>query len=71
MIKKFKYIKGKLNVPLIIFLLLVGGLLLVANIKSKPVKQAKKKVNATVNHVSKELNEAAGEGNSSLSDNNS
>jgi uncharacterized integral membrane protein len=57
--KKIKYIKGKLNIPLIIFLLLVGGLLLVANIKSAPVIKAKEKVSQTVNDVSKNLNEAA------------
>lgn len=57
--KFFKNIIGVLNIPLIIFLLLVGGLLLISNIKSKPVVNAKQKVSATINDVSKNLNEAA------------
>jgi hypothetical protein len=39
--------------------LLVGSLLLVANIKSNPFKQAKETFNETVNNVSKKLNQAA------------
>ncbi|MFT4693780.1 MAG: hypothetical protein ACI8TE_000673 [Francisella sp.] len=57
--KTLKCITRKLNFPLIIFLLLVGSLLLVANIKSNPIKQAKETVNETVNNVSKKLNQAA------------
>ena len=57
--KAFKCIVGKLNIPLVVFLLLVGSLLLVSNIKSKPVKQAKETVNETVNKVSEKLNKAA------------
>jgi sensor domain CHASE-containing protein len=57
--KRLKRIIGKINLPLVIFLLLVGGLLLVANIKSEPIKEAKQTVNKTVNNVSKTLNAAA------------
>jgi len=54
-----KKILGKINIPLIVFLALVGGLLLVANIKSEPVKEVKEKVNNAVDNVSKSLNSAA------------
>jgi cell shape-determining protein MreC len=67
--KKFKYITRKLNIPLIIFLLLVGSLLLIASSKSKPIKQAKDRVNTTVNDVSKDLNKAVDDGSTpSLTD---
>ena len=57
--KTLKCITRKLNFPLIIFLLLASSLLLVANIKSNPIKQAKETFNETVNNVSKKLNQAA------------
>ncbi|WP_150463816.1 hypothetical protein [Francisella sp. XLW-1] len=57
--RMFKKIFGKINVPLIIFLVLVGGLLFVANMKNQPVKEAKEKVNNAVDNVSKSLNSAA------------
>ena len=57
--KLFKKITGMLNIPLIIFLLMVGSLLLVSNMKSKPVKEAKARVNEAVGTVSKNLNNAA------------
>lgn len=47
-----------------IFLLLVGALLLVANIRSEPIKVAKETVNKAVNNVSKTLNNAATSNNS-------
>ena len=65
--KAFKLIRGKLNIPIVIFLLLVGSLLLIANIKSKPVKQAKATVNETINNVSKKLNQAADDSSTSSS----
>lgn len=61
-----KKILGRINVPLVIFLLLVGGLLVIANIKSEPVKKAKETVNKTVNNVSKTLNNAAQSDSDSL-----
>ena len=62
---KLKNIIGMLNIPLIIFLLLVGGLLLVANIKSAPFIEAKHKVSNTINDVSENLNQAADSNSSS------
>ena len=51
-----------LNIPLIILLLLVGGLLLIANMKSTPVVKAKEKVALTIDKVSKSLNNSANNG---------
>ncbi|WP_024533585.1 hypothetical protein [Francisella tularensis] len=53
-----------INIPLVIFLLLVGALLLVANIRNEPIKVAKETVNKAVNNVSKTLNNAATSNNS-------
>ena len=58
--KKFlKRIIENINIPLVIFLMLVGTLLLVANMRSEPIKTAKETVNHAVNNVSKTLNNAA------------
>ncbi|ORM39173.1 hypothetical protein A2G94_00780 [Francisella endosymbiont of Ornithodoros moubata] len=58
--KKFlKRIIENINIPLVIFLMLVGTLLLVANIRSEIIKTAKETVNQAVNNVSKTLNNAA------------
>ncbi|ALB01712.1 hypothetical protein ACH24_03140 [Francisella persica ATCC VR-331] len=58
--KKFlKIIIENINMPLVIFLMLVGTLLLVANMRIKPIKAAKETVNQAVNNVSKTLNNAA------------
>ena len=54
-----KKIVGKINIPLIIFLVLVGSLLVVSNMKNENVEKAKQTVNNTVNDVSKNLNQAA------------
>ena len=64
---KFKNIIGMLNIPLIILLLIVGGLLLVAQMKSEPIITAKQKVSNTVNEVSKTLNDAANSSDNSNS----
>ncbi len=63
--KAFKLIRRKLNIPLVIFLLLVGLLLLIANIKSKPFKQVKETVNETVDKVSENINQVAHDSSSS------
>ncbi|APC91917.1 hypothetical protein BBG19_1185 [Francisella sp. MA067296] len=54
-----KKIIENINIPLLIFLLLIGTLLLVANIRGEPIKVAKETVNKAVNNVSKTLNNAA------------
>lgn len=60
MIKKIlKKLKGQLNIPLVIFLLIVGALLLIANSRNAPVDKAKQTVNNTVDKVSENLNAAA------------
>ena len=57
--KKFlKRIIENINIPLVIFLMLVGTLLLIANMRSEPIKAAKETVNQAVNNVSKILNNA-------------
>lgn len=58
--KKFlKRIIENINIPLVIFLMLVGTLLLVANMGSEPIETAKETVNQVINNVSKTLNNAA------------
>ncbi|AXA34757.1 hypothetical protein [Francisella adeliensis] len=57
--KILKKIKLTINIPLVIFLLISGSLLLIANINSSPVDQAKETVNNTVDQVSEKLNNAA------------
>ncbi|QLE79665.1 hypothetical protein FLM55_07945 [Francisella sp. Scap27] len=57
--KILKKIRLTINIPLVIFLLISGSLLLIANINSSPVNQAKETVNNTVDQVSEKLNNAA------------
>ncbi|MED7818671.1 MULTISPECIES: hypothetical protein [unclassified Francisella] len=57
--KHLKKIFGKLNIPLIILLCLVGGLILISNIKNENVAKAKDTVNSAVNDISQKLNNAA------------
>lgn len=57
--KILKKIKLSINIPLVAFLLISGSLLLIANINSAPVDQAKATVNDTVDKVSENLNDAA------------
>lgn len=54
-----KKIINNVNIPLVVFLLIVGSLITVSNIKSAPVEKAKETVNSTVNKVSEKLNNAA------------
>ncbi|ASG67905.1 hypothetical protein fh0823_07280 [Francisella halioticida] len=61
--KYLKKIIGKLNIPLIILLLIVGSLILVSNIKNEKVTKAKNSVNSAVNNISKKLNNAAQDDN--------
>ncbi|AIT10109.1 hypothetical protein LO80_09075 [Candidatus Francisella endociliophora] len=57
--KIIKKIVGGINIPLIIFLLIVGSVIVVFNMKNEKVQEAKATVNNTVNNVSKTLNNAA------------
>ncbi|AEB28450.1 hypothetical protein [Francisella hispaniensis] len=62
--KILRRIIRNINIPLVIFLIIVGTLLLVANSRSEPIKAAKETVNKAVNNVSKTLNNAATSSNS-------
>lgn len=64
--KLIKKIVGKINIPLVVFLMLVGSLLVVSNMKNENVEKAKQTVNNTVNDVSKNLNNAAQNSSSSV-----
>ena len=64
--KHFKKIFGKLNIPLIILLLVVGSLILISNMKNEKVAKAKDSVNSAVNNISKELNNAAQDNSNSV-----
>ncbi|QIW10492.1 hypothetical protein [Francisella sp. LA112445] len=64
--KHLKRIIGKLNIPLIILLLLVGSIILIANMKNENVAKAKDKVNSAVNDISKKLNNAAQDSSNSV-----
>ena len=61
-----KKIVGKINIPLVVFLMLVVSLLVVSNMKNENVEKAKQTVNNTVNDVSKNLNNAAQNSSSSV-----
>ncbi|API87128.1 hypothetical protein [Francisella uliginis] len=64
--KHLKKIIGKLNIPLIILLLIVGSLILVSNMKNEKVAKAKDSVNSAVNDISKKLNNAAQDNSDSV-----
>ncbi|WP_150467484.1 hypothetical protein [Francisella sp. SYW-9] len=64
--KHLKKIIGKLNIPLIILLLIVGSIILISNMKNENVAKAKDKVNSAVNDISKKLNNAAQDSSNSF-----